>query len=95
MRSYDRRLAKVQCQISERFAPRKPRRLSGAQPSPDPIHLRDDPQGLHCPITCHMPRVNTRDGLAPTGREGSVLNNRRRIIRRGLPYGDSSDGVPD
>jgi deferrochelatase/peroxidase EfeB len=55
----------------------------------------DDPQGLHCPITSHMRRVNTRDGLAPTGREGSVLNNRRRVIRRGLPYGNSSDGVPD
>ena len=26
---------------------------------------------------------------------GSVLNNRRRILRRGLPYGDSSAGVAD
>jgi deferrochelatase/peroxidase EfeB len=42
-----------------------------------------------------MRRVNTRDGMAPTGKEGSVLNNRRRILRRGLPYGDSSQGVPD
>ena len=42
-----------------------------------------------------MRRVNTRDGLAPTGTEGSVLNNRRRILRRGLPYGDSSPGVSD
>jgi deferrochelatase/peroxidase EfeB len=33
--------------------------------------------------------------LAPTGTEGSVLNNRRRILRRGLPYGDSSPGVSD
>jgi deferrochelatase/peroxidase EfeB len=55
----------------------------------------DDRQGLKCPITSHMRRTNTRDGMAPTGHEGSVLNNRRRIIRRGLPYGDSSDGVPD
>jgi len=55
----------------------------------------DDPVGIKCPITAHMRRINTRDGLAPSGTEGSVLNNRRRIIRRGLPYGDSSDGVPD
>jgi hypothetical protein len=27
---------------------------------------KDDPQGLKCPITSHMRRVNTRDGLAPT-----------------------------
>jgi Dyp-type peroxidase family len=55
----------------------------------------DDKQGLRCPVTSHMRRVNTRDGMAPTGKEGSVLNNRRRILRRGLPYGDSSPGVPD
>jgi deferrochelatase/peroxidase EfeB len=42
-----------------------------------------------------MRRVNTRDGLAPTGTEGSVLNNRRRILRRGLPYGSSPPGVSD
>ena len=56
---------------------------------------KDDKQGYNCPITSHMRRVNTRDGLAPTGKEGSVLNNRRRILRRGLPYGDSSPGTPD
>jgi Dyp-type peroxidase family len=55
----------------------------------------DDKQGLRCPVTSHMRRVNTRDGMAPTGKEGSVLNNRRRILRRGLPYGDSSKGVLD
>jgi deferrochelatase/peroxidase EfeB len=56
---------------------------------------KEDPQGLKCPITSHMRRVNTRDGLAPSGTEGSVLNNRRRILRRGLPYGDSSKSVSD
>jgi Dyp-type peroxidase family len=61
------------------------------------IHFtyKDDPEGLRCPIASHMRRVNTRDGLAPTHTEGSVLNNRRRILRRGLPYGDSPEGVPD
>jgi deferrochelatase/peroxidase EfeB len=56
---------------------------------------KDDPGGFKCPVTSHLRRVNTRDALAPTGAEGSVLNNRRRILRRGLPYGDSSVGVPD
>jgi Dyp-type peroxidase family len=56
---------------------------------------RDDPEGARCPLTAHIRRVNTRDMMAPTGEEGSVLNNRRRILRRGLPYGDSSNGAPD
>jgi Dyp-type peroxidase family len=56
---------------------------------------KEDAQGLHCPIASHMRRVNTRDGLAPTGAEGSALNNRRRILRRGLPYGKSPPGVSD
>jgi len=55
----------------------------------------EDRKGLKCPYTSHVLRDNTRDSMAPTGREGSVLNNRWRILRRGLPYGDSSDGVPD
>jgi Dyp-type peroxidase family len=55
----------------------------------------DDPDGLKCPLTSHMRRINTRDGLAPTGNEGSVLNNRRRILRRGLPYGSSTDSKSD
>jgi len=56
---------------------------------------KDDPQGLKCPLTSHMRRVNTRDMLGPTPDAGSVLNNRRRILRRGLPYGDSSPGITD
>ena len=56
---------------------------------------RDDPHGLRCPLTSHMRRVNTRDGLAPSPDGGSVLNNRRRILRRGLPYGDATNGAPD
>jgi deferrochelatase/peroxidase EfeB len=55
----------------------------------------DDPDGLRCPMTSHLRRINTRDALAPTGTEGSVLNNRRRILRRGLPYGGPSPEVPD
>jgi Dyp-type peroxidase family len=61
---------------------------------------RDDPHGTKCPVTAHMRRVNTRDMLDPAGRSkdpkswnGSVLNNRRRILRRGLPYGAASEGT--
>ncbi len=64
------------------------------------FRYRDDPQGLRCPVTSHLRRMNTRDSLdpriqaAPEDRMGSALNNRRRILRRGLPYGarDSADG---
>lgn len=55
-----------------------------------------DPQGLACPVTAHVRRSNTRDMLDPQPgnpnpdvRSGSALNNRRRILRRGLPYGSA------
>jgi len=62
---------------------------------------RDDRDGLKCPLGAHIRRSNTRDTLDPLGdkpkgssRMGSALNNRRRILRRGLPYGhaDNEDG---
>jgi deferrochelatase/peroxidase EfeB len=59
---------------------------------PDP---RDDPDGIRCPLTAHMRRVNTRDMLGPSDEDGSVLTNRRRILRRGLLYGNTSDDAPD
>jgi len=54
-----------------------------------------DTQGLRCPLTAHIRRINTRDMLAPRAADGSVLNNRRRILRRGLPYGESPPDVSD
>ncbi len=61
-----------------------------------------DPLGAKCPMTAHMRRVNPRDGLDPNGDSpeskkwnGSVLNNRRRILRRGLPYGVSDPADAD
>jgi Dyp-type peroxidase family len=54
-----------------------------------------DPDGFKCPIASHLRRVNTRDSMGPTAGAGSVLTNRRRILRRGLPYGNSPQGVPD
>jgi deferrochelatase/peroxidase EfeB len=64
------------------------------------IFYRDDPDGVKCPLGSHIRRANTRDMLDPkadkdeNSRMGSVLNNRRRIMRRGLPYGrnDAEDG---
>lgn len=65
----------------------------------------NDRQGGTCPLTSHTRRVNTRDGLDPRGdltdpklailKGGSVLNNRRRILRRGLPYGESGPDATD
>ena len=59
---------------------------------------RDDQDGLKCPLGSHIRRSNTRDMLDPKGdsenpesRMGSALNNRRRILRRGLPYGHAND----
>jgi Dyp-type peroxidase family len=64
--------------------------------------FRDDPDGGTCPMTSHTRRVNTRDALdpwvaagQPKQAAGSVLNNRRRILRRGLPYGSSGPDTTD
>ena len=50
------------------------------------------------PVSAHMRRANTRDMLDPLiaskdvkSLGGSALNNRRRILRRGLPYGSAAD----
>jgi Dyp-type peroxidase family len=42
-----------------------------------------DPEGTRCPIGAHVRRVHPRDAFGFQGR----LINRRRITRRGLPYG--------
>jgi Dyp-type peroxidase family len=53
-----------------------------------------DPEGTRCPLGAHMRRVHPRDGFGFNGR----LIDRRRITRRGLPYGrfaDERDPVSD
>ncbi len=63
--------------------------------------LDEDSDGRRCPLGSHIRRVNTRDGLDPRAikeqaeRGGSTLNNRRRILRRGLPYGLSGPDTRD
>lgn len=59
-----------------------------------------DADGSKCPFSSHLRRSNPRDMLDPTvsastskeqpSKATSVLNNRRRLLRRGLPYGGSS-----
>jgi len=50
-----------------------------------------DPEGGRCPMGAHLRRVNPRDSF---GFEGGLVN-RRRITRRGLPYGRYvPDGQP-
>jgi Dyp-type peroxidase family len=53
----------------------------------------DDLDGSKCPFGAHIRRANPRDMLDPllSATEGSsTLTNRRRILRRGLPYVDPS-----
>ena len=52
----------------------------------------DDPLGVKCPVASHMRRANTRDGL---NGKSSALNNRRRILRRGQPYGKTTNDDAD
>jgi deferrochelatase/peroxidase EfeB len=59
-----------------------------------------DADGSKCPFSSHLRRSNPRDMLDPTvaanasaeqaAKATSVLNNRRRLLRRGLPYGGTT-----
>ena len=80
--------------FNDRWAPGDPQVAAERARALADFKYADDPDGLRCPITAHIRRVNTRDMLDPaiaTGetakRNGSALNKRRRILRRGLPYG--------
>jgi Dyp-type peroxidase family len=50
----------------------------------------DDPEGLLCPLGAHIRRANPRDAMG----FGTTLSARRRIIRRGMPYGPPWDDGP-
>jgi Dyp-type peroxidase family len=65
------------------------------------FRYRSDPAGTTCPVTSHLRRANPRDTLDPhltstdpKSWDGSALVNRRRILRRGLPYGQYDRAVP-
>ncbi|MFZ6849246.1 Dyp-type peroxidase [Undibacterium sp. RuRC25W] len=71
----------------------------------------DDMSGAKCPFSAHLRRINPRASLQmgrePGDLPGSLktikgafdtpgaLSNRRRILRRGLPYGDVKDRTKD
>jgi Dyp-type peroxidase family len=69
-----------------------PLELSPDKPDPSIVEDRNrnvnftygsDPEGTRCPIGAHVRRVHPRDAFGFNGR----LINRRRMTRRGLPYG--------
>jgi len=58
----------------------------------------DDMSGAKCPFSAHLRRINPRAALETV--KGAfdtpgALSNRRRILRRGLPYGDVRDRTRD
>ena len=71
----------------------------------------DDMSGAKCPFSAHMRRINPRASLEMTRDPGDppgslkvatgafdtpgALSNRRRLLRRGLPYGDVRDPARD
>lgn len=59
----------------------------------------EDPDGARCPFASHARRVNPRGALnfgeADAFETPAALTNRRRILRRGLPYGDSVEDRSD
>jgi Dyp-type peroxidase family len=64
------------------------------------FRYKGDTEGTTCPVGCHIRRTNPRDALDPGfGTPGAVpdsaLTNRRRILRRGAPYGDTTNRADD
>jgi Dyp-type peroxidase family len=58
----------------------------------------DDRSGAKCPFSSHMRRINPRSSLELTKDAfdtPGALANRRRVIRRGLPYGEVKDPTRD
>ena len=56
----------------------------------------DDLQGIKCPFSSHIRRINPRASLQFENSNAfdtpGALANRRRVMRRGLPYGTSKEG---
>lgn len=58
----------------------------------------DDMDGAKCPFSSHLRRINPRASLELTPNAfdtPGALANRRRVIRRGLPYGEVKDPTRD
>ena len=54
------------------------------------MFLDDDPLGDRCPVAAHIRRANPRDAKSGDREDSIVMVRRRRIIRRGRPYGPPS-----
>ena len=72
--------------------------LASSTPSPGPevlndFHYRQDEDGLKCPAHAHIRKTNPRGTTPLTSLESE---RRRRIVRRGIPYGSPlpNDGTP-
>ncbi len=65
--------------------------LAGDGERNNDFRYAEDPDGAKCPLGAHMRRTRPRDAMTVQGRHGeptgSRLTDRRRIVRRGLPYG--------
>jgi Dyp-type peroxidase family len=71
--------------------------LHGTTPSPGPevandFNFAEDRNGLKCPFQAHIRKVNPRGTTPLTSLESE---RRRRIVRRGIPYGKPMPGVAD
>lgn len=63
------------------------------------FNYNDDLDGVRCPTGAHIRRINPRGSLE-FNKKGAfntpgALDNRRRIIRRGTPYGEVKDPASD
>lgn len=83
---------KLASKLIGRWRDGTPVELSPDEPSPSIVSDTNrntnftfgyDPEGTRCPLGAHVRRVNPRDAF---GFNGSLIN-RRRITRRGMPYG--------
>jgi len=62
------------------------------------FNYNKDPHGASCPMGAHTRRINPRGALehgVEAFKTPGALVNRRRILRRGLPYGEVKDDTKD
>jgi len=64
---------------------------AGAELAND-FNFQEDPDGMKCPIHSHIRKVNPRGTTPLTSLDSE---RKRRIVRRGIPYGEPMPGVSD
>ncbi|MEO8844678.1 MAG: peroxidase [Kofleriaceae bacterium] len=73
------------------LAPNPGDKLHPKQDLNDFNFLKDDPDGLKCPIAAHIRRANPRDARDGTAKVSLGVVDRHRILRRGRSYGAPID----